>query len=147
MIGAALERHAAGEGVRRVAAALGRPETTVRDWVRRFGRAAVDLTRVLLAAAVRAGWTGFELPVAPGPRCAAAVTALASAWSRRRGPVPPWRLADLVTGGAWLAPNTASPLAAAGVSPVMAGTPRTTPGGDPWPTVTGAKPSPSGGTT
>lgn len=144
VIGAALERSTAGDGVRRIAAALGRPETTVREWCRRFGRVAADLARVLLAAAVRFGWSGFELPVAPGPRAAAAVAALASAWSRRRGPVGLWRLAVLVTGGAWLAPNTTSPLAAPGASPLMAGTPSI--GGDPCHR-TLPKPSPSGGTT
>ena len=144
VIGAALERHAVGVGVRRIAATLGRPETTVREWVRRFGMVATDLARVLLAAAVRFGWSGFELPVAPGPRAAAAVAALASAWSRRRGPVPPWRLAALVTGGAWLAPNTSSPLAAPGASPLMAGT--SLDGGDRCQR-TLPKPSPSGGTT
>jgi len=144
VIGDALERSAAGVGVRRIAAALGRPETTVREWCRRFGRVAADLARILLAAAVRIGWTGFDLPVAAGSRCLAAVAALASAWSRRRGPVGPWRLAALITGGAWLAPNTTSPLAPATVSPVMARTP--TPGGDRWP-ATPQKHSPSGGTT
>jgi hypothetical protein len=144
VIGEALERHAAGEGVRRIAAALARPETTVREWCRRFGRVAADLARVLLAAAVRAGWAGLDLPTEPRPRAAAAVTALSAAWTRRRGPVPPWRLAALVTGGAWLAPNTTSPLAWRAGSPVMAGTPII--GGDPCHR-TRPKPSPSGGTT
>jgi len=147
VIGAALELSVAGIGMRRIAAALDRPETTVRDWIRRFGRVAADLARVLLAAAVRIGWSGFDLPVLPGPRAAAAVAALGSAWSRRRGPVEVWRLAVLVTGGAWLAPNTTSPLAPARASPVMAGTPRPRPGGDPWQPATEAKPSPSGDTT
>ncbi len=147
VIGVALARHVAGEGVRRIAAVLDRPETTVREWCRRFERTADGLARVLLAAAVRAGWSGFDLPTAPGPRTVAAVTALASAWTRRRGPVAPWRLAALVTGGAWLARNTGSPLASATASPVMAGTPRQRSGGDPWPPVTPPKPSPSGGTT
>lgn len=146
VIGQALERHVAGEGVRRIAAALGRPETTVREWCRRFGLVAADLARVLLAAAVRAGWSGFDLPVASGPRVAAAVTALASAWTRHRGPVGAWRLAALVTGGAWLAPNTTSPLAPAAVTPLMARTPQSTPGGDPWPAIR-QKYSPSGAIT
>jgi len=146
VIGWALELSVAGVGVRRIATTLGRPETTVREWCRRF-RATVDaLARTLLAAAVRIGWSGFDLPVTPGPRCLAAVDALASAWSRRRGPVPPWRLAALVTGGAWLAPNTTSPLAAPGASPLMARTSRTTPGGAPCHRIL-PKPSPCGGTT
>lgn len=144
VIGQALELSVSGQGVRRIAATLGRPETTVREWCRRFRATADALARVLLAAAVRSGWSGFDLPTAPGPRCLAAVAALGSAWSRRRGPVPPWRLATLVTGGAWLARNTTSPLAPAKASPVMAGTP--TNGGDPCHR-TLPKPSPCGGTT
>lgn len=144
VIGLALERHVAGMGVRRIAAALGRPETTVREWCRRFGAVAIGLGRALLAAAVAAGWSGFELPDAPVPRAAAAVAALASAWSRRRGPVPAWRVAALVTGGTLLAPNTTSPLAGMSVSHQMAGTPFD--GGDPW-RATPPKPSPSGDTT
>lgn len=120
VIGAAIELHVGGAGVRRIAAALGRPETTVRDWVRRFGRVAVELARVVLAAAVDHGWSGFDLPAAPGRLAVAAVGALASAWRRRRGPVESWRLAALITGGTLLAPNTASPLASARASPVMA---------------------------
>ena len=147
VIGAALERHVAGDGVRRIAAALDRPETTVRDWCRRFGAVADELARVLLAGAVRRGRSGFDLPTAPGPRTVAAVMALARAWARRRGPAVPWRLAALITGGAWLAPNTGSPLASATVSPVMAGTSQPRPGGAPWPPATPPKPSPSGATT
>ncbi len=147
VIGAALELSVIGLGVRRIAAALERPETTVRDWCRRFGRVAAGLARTLLAAAVERGWSGFDLPTAPRPRAAAAVAALASAWIRRHGPVGSWRVGALVTGGAWLAPNTTSPLAAPAASPLMARTPRTTPGGDPWPPATPPKPSPSGGTT
>jgi len=144
VIGQALERSAAGEGVRRIAVALGRPETTVREWCRRFGAVATDLARVLFAAAVRVGWTGFDLPLAPGPRCLAAVAALGAAWSRRHGRVPPWRLAVLVTGGAWLAPNTTSPLAPATASSVMDRT--ATDGGDRWP-ATPQKRSPCGAIT
>lgn len=146
VIGAALELHVTGTGVRRIAAILARPETTVRDWIRRFGRTAVELARTLLAAAVAAGWSGFELPVAPESRATAAVAALASAWTRRLGAISPWRIAALVTGGAFLPPNTTSPLAPLPASPVMAGTLRSTPGGARWP-ATPPKPSPSGDTT
>jgi hypothetical protein len=144
VIGRALELSVAGHGVRRIAAALERPETTVREWCRCFRDVADGLARVLLTAAVRAGWSGFDLPVAPGSRCFAAVDALAAAWARRHGPVGPWRLVALVTGGAWLAPNTTSPLAPLAVSPLMARTPRH--GGDRWP-ATRQKHSPSGAIT
>ncbi|HEY5278079.1 MAG TPA: hypothetical protein VIK38_16350, partial [Coriobacteriia bacterium] len=91
-------------------------------------------------------WSGLDLPVAPGPRCLAAVEALAVTWTRRHGPVGVWRLTALVTGGAWLAPNTTSPLAPLSASSLMVGTPRSTPGGDRWP-ATRQKHSPSGDTT
>ena len=97
VIGRALELSIGGQGVRAIAAALGRPETTVREWTRRFGRTADALARVLLAAAVRSAWSGFELPVTPGSRCLAAADALASAWARRHGPAGPWRVASLVS--------------------------------------------------
>ncbi len=100
VIGRALELAVGGQGVRRI------------------------------AAAVRVGWSGFDLPVAPGSRCLAAADVLATAWARHHGPVLSWRLAVLVTGGAWLAPNTGSPLASPGISPVMTGTPGH--GGDRW---------------
>ena len=123
VIGRALDLHVLGMGVRRIAETLGRPETTVREWCRRLGVVAADLAARLLAAAVRIGWSGFELPTAPKPRALAAVAAVGSAWSRRHGPVPGWRLAALVTGGTFLAPNTGSPLAGTVPRPVMAGTP------------------------
>lgn len=147
VIGAALELHVDGVGMRRIALALARPETTVRDWIRRFGRTAGELGRTLLAAAVRAGWSGFDLPTETGARATAAVAALASAWSRRVGAVSPWRVAALVTGGVLLAPNTTSPLAPATASSVMAGTTPSTTGDDPWPHLTPPKRSPSGDTT
>jgi transposase-like protein len=143
VIGAALDLSVAGIGMRRIAAALARPETTVRDWIRRFGRNA----RTLLGAAVAAGWSGFELPTEAGARATAAVAALASAWTRRRGPVEGWRVAALITGGTLLAPNTTSPLAGGTEGPLMAETSRPSPGRDPWPSTIPPKPSPSGGTT
>ena len=144
VIGQALDRHASGQGVRRIAAALERPETTVRGWCRRFGGCAETLAALLLAAAVRAGWSSFELATAPAQRAVDAAGALAAAWARRGGLVSPWRLAVLVTGGAWLGPNTGSPLAPTAGSPVMAGTPADR--GIPW-QPTPPNPSPSGDTT
>lgn len=122
VIGAALELHVGGLGMRRIAAALARPETTVREWCRRFGRNAGTLARTLFGVAVAAGWSGFEVPTEAGARATAAVAALASAWTRRHGPARAWRLAHLVTGGSWLAANTTSPLAPPAASPVMART-------------------------
>lgn len=147
VIGAALELSVAGFGVRRIAAALARPETTVRDWVRCFGHRAGELSRTLLARAAADGWSGFDLPTEARARASAAVAALASAWQRRHGPVSPWRLAALVTGGELLAPNTTSPLAPPEASAVMATSVGDKQRGDPWPHQTLPKSSPSGDTT
>ncbi len=122
VVGEACARSAAGQGVRRIAAALGRPETTVREWCRRFRRVARALAVFLLVQAVRLGWSGWQLPVETLARCLAAVEALGAAWSRRHGPVQAWRLANLVTGGGLLAHNTTSPLAPRGAAAVISGT-------------------------
>ena len=55
VIGRALELSVSGQGVRRIAPTLDRPETTVREWCRRFRATAEALAQVLLAAAVRSG--------------------------------------------------------------------------------------------
>ena len=112
VIGRALQMLAAGWGHRRIAEALGRPETTVRGWCRRWRRLAAAIAHELLAKAVSWGWSGWELPSSPLLRCLAAMGALTDQWSRRRGPVRPWRLANLITGGRLLSTNTTSPLAA-----------------------------------
>ena len=111
VIGSALEMAAEGCGHRRIAKALGRPETTVRGWCRRFRSRAGQVAEMLLARAVSWGWSGWELPTAPARRCLAAVEALASRWRRRWGAVRSWRLANLITGGRLLASNKTSPLA------------------------------------
>lgn len=117
-----LEIAISGQGVRRIAAALGRPETTVREWCRRFRATADVLARALLAAAVRSGWTGFDLPTAAGPATShcAPRTPPSLAVTDRSGPCPS---RPLVSGGAWLGPNTTSPLAPSRAFPVMAGAP------------------------
>ncbi len=121
-IGRALELAAQGLGHRPIAAVLARPETTVRGWLRRLRLGAPELTRRLLAEAVRAGWSGFELPVPPLPRLAAAVRARAAQWLRRHGPADGWWVANLVTGGALLGTNRDAPLAPAGADASMAPT-------------------------
>lgn len=147
VIGAALELHVGGAGVRRIARITGRPETTVREWIRRFGHVAGELGARLLAAAVAAGWSGFELPTEVRARATAAVAALASVWQRRLGSVSPWRIATLVTGGTLLARNTSSPLAPLKTSAVMAPTAPSQPRGDKWPPAIPPKNSPCGDTT
>lgn len=121
VVGEAWVRSAAGQGVRRIAVALGRPETTVREWCRRFRKVAGVLASFLLAEAVHLGWSGWELPVEALARCLAAVEALRLAWSRRHGPVSGWCLANLVTGGGLLGRNRPSPLAPRRASGVISG--------------------------
>jgi len=108
-VGQAAELAASGLGHRRIAAALGRPETTVRGWLRRLRSLAMPLAATLLARAVSVGWSGFGLPVAALPRLCAAVHALAGRWPGSR-PGGPWAVAVLVTGGDLLATNTDAPL-------------------------------------
>lgn len=129
-IGQAAELAAAGLGHRPIAITLGRPETTVRGWLRRLRSLASPLAATLLARAVAFGWSGFELPVAPLPRLCAAVHALAGRWPGSRS-ADPWSVADLVTGGRLLTTNTDAPLATTGTSGQMA---VPTEGGVPWPT-------------
>jgi hypothetical protein len=112
VIGRALEMAAAGQGYRTIARTVGRPETTVRAWCRRFRRQASSVAAVLLERAASWGWSSWELPTSAQPRCVAAVAALAGQWRRRRGPVETWRPANLVTGGRLLASNMRMPLAA-----------------------------------
>jgi hypothetical protein len=119
-MGRAVELAASGLGHRPIAAALARPETTVRDWLQRLRSIAVPLSATLLAQAVALGWAGFDLPVAPLPRLAAAVHALAGRWPRSMV-TGPWAIACLVTGGGLLATNTASPLERTTRSGAMAG--------------------------
>ena len=108
-VGRAAELAAADLGHRRVAEVVGRPETTVRGWLRRLRSVATTLTTTLLARAVALGWSGFELPVAPLPRLCAGVHALAGHWPGSAA-AGPWAIACLVTGGGLLATNTDAPL-------------------------------------
>ena len=105
VIGAALVAKAAGRGHRPIAAALGRPATTVRGWLRRFAAAAerlrVGFTRLALALD-----PGSPPPPPAGSAAADAVGAVgAAAAARRFGPRSPWWLAAAATGGRLLAPD------------------------------------------
>jgi len=129
-LGQAAELAASGRGHRPIAAALARPETTVRGWLRRLRASVVPLTTTLLARAVALGWTGFGLPTAPLPRLVAAVHALAGRWPGDRS-AEPWSIACLVTGGALLATNTTAPLERMARSGAMAGPSRSEVSDDP----------------
>jgi hypothetical protein len=107
VIGRALEMAADDVGVRRIAATLERPETTVRGWVRRFRFVAETLAAAILALAASWGWSGWGLPTAAPARCLSAVGAIAGEWRRRYGAGRRWRITNLITGGRLLAGNIA----------------------------------------
>lgn len=106
VIGAALEAKAGGAGHRVIAAALGRPASTVRGWLRalagnaeqvrtRFTRLLHLLDPLASPVVVRAGVLGDAVE-AIGRAAAAAVL--------RLSPVGPWEFASRATGGRLLAP-------------------------------------------
>ena len=117
MIGSALLSKAAGAGHRPIAAGLGRPVSTVRGWLRRFGARAEDVrvwfTRLLHRLDQQAG------PLMPrGSVFADALEAMgraAAAGVRRLGPRPQWEFASWATGGLLLGPPVKSGIAAGAV--------------------------------
>jgi hypothetical protein len=106
VIGSALLAKASGAGHRVIAAALGRPASTVRGWLRRFTAGAeavrVVFTGLLHVLDPQAG------PVPPaGSGFADALEALGRAGSaavRRLGVASPWEFAARASGGRLLAP-------------------------------------------
>ncbi|MGO9208181.1 MAG: DUF6431 domain-containing protein [Candidatus Limnocylindrales bacterium] len=111
-IGAALESVTSGEnGVRPAADRLGVPHSTVRGWVRSFGRRAASLAVSFAALAVELG--GTALTPLPDPRryALAAMTAAWRAGSALPGwlTVHPWRFCSAVCGAALVVTNTNSP--------------------------------------
>jgi hypothetical protein len=112
VIGAGLVLAAAGWGFRRVARRLGRPEATVRGWLRRFSARAesVRVGFTVLAASVAAEAAVLAPAGSPVADAVNAVLAAAVAGAARWGPVvgavSPWELASAATGGLLLAPGT-----------------------------------------
>ncbi len=106
VIGAALLAKAAGLGHRPIAVALGRPESTVRGWLRRFAGRAEGL-RVWFTGLLHALDPEPE-PITPrGSGFADAVEAIgraAGAAVLRLSPGCPWEFAARATGGGLLAP-------------------------------------------
>jgi transposase-like protein len=106
VIGAALLAKAAGAGHRTVAAGVDRPASTVRGWLRRFGRRAEQL-RVLFTGVLHAldPAAGSLLPTGSGASDAlAAMGAAAAAAVRLFGPRCPWQFASAASGGLLLGP-------------------------------------------
>jgi hypothetical protein len=106
VIGGALLAKAGGWGHRRIAALLGRPVSTVRGWLRRFGARAEDL-RVLFTALLHAlDACAVAVPVT-GSVFADALESLglaAAAAARWFGPRPVWQFASAASGGQLLGP-------------------------------------------
>ena len=109
VIGLALLAKAAGQGHRSIAAALGRPASTVRGWLRRFG-AGAEQVRVLFTVLL------YRLDPQAGPLAAResvfadALEALGRAGAagvRRLRPCPPWEFASWASAGLLLAPPVA----------------------------------------
>jgi len=112
-IGAALESVTSGEtGVRPAADLLGVPHTTVRGWVRRFGRRSHSLAVSFAALAVELG--GAALTPLPEPRHGA-LAAMRAAWKKAARALPGWltvslwRFCSAVCGATLIATNTNSP--------------------------------------
>jgi len=106
VIGTALLAKAEGLGHRTIAAGVGRPVSTVRGWLRRFGRRAEAL-RVLFTGLLHAldPAAGSLLPTGLSLSDAlAAVGAAAAAAVRLFGPRGPWQFAAAASGGLLLGP-------------------------------------------
>ncbi|MDL4813092.1 DUF6431 domain-containing protein [Actinomadura sp. OS1-43] len=122
VIGAALEAKARGLGHRQIAVALGRPETTVRGWLRRFASSAGPIRQRFTSLIVAVA--GSSSPVLPAPAgsllgdAVAAVLGAARAVAGRFAGRPAvevlvntvsaWSVACAVTDGLLLAPPSAA---------------------------------------
>lgn len=115
VIGEALEHSIGGRGMRKVAAGIGVPTSTARDWRRRHRTLAPDLLARFAELAVR---LGDDLADLPSTLEAAALAALAAAWARARDRLPGiaasmWRFWNAICGGMALGTNTSPHLGAA----------------------------------
>lgn len=108
VIGAALRAKAGGAGHRAIARSSGRPESTVRGWLRAFARNAETARSVLTGLLVQLDPLTGPLPVRRSVFAdAVEVVGVCAAAARRRlgvvGAVSPWQLAAAVTCGRLLA--------------------------------------------
>ena len=110
VIGRALEAKTAGSGHRAIAGLLGRPESTVRGWLRALARNAVRVRERFTALAASLV-TDPPLPAPAGSPAADAVAAVAERLAAAAvllpgvGAVARWELAAAVTCGLLLAPS------------------------------------------
>jgi hypothetical protein len=107
VIGAALRAKATGAGHRPIAEWLQRPASTVRGWLRAFGRNAETARSIFTALLVQLDPLTGPLPVRSSVVAdAVEVVGACAAAARRRlgavGAVSPWQLAAAVTGGCLL---------------------------------------------
>ena len=101
VIGGALLAKAGGSGHRSIAALLGRPVSTVRGWLRRFGVRA-DSLRVLFTGLLHHLDASAAVVAVTGSVFADALEALglaAAAAARLFGPRPAWEFASAASGG------------------------------------------------
>lgn len=106
VIGAALLSKARGRGHRPIARALGRPESTVRGWLRRFGGRA-ESVRVLFTGLLHALDPTAAAVAVTGSVFADALEVVglaAAAASRLFRPRPAWQFASAASGGLLLGP-------------------------------------------
>jgi hypothetical protein len=110
VIGAALEAATAGRGHRSVARLVGRAESTVRGWLRRF-RERAEAVRVFFTVLLAGTGPDPVMPAGTAGGVAAAVAAVAGAavavaqrW-QLVGQVPVWAAASAASGGLLLAPG------------------------------------------
>lgn len=108
VLGAALLASAAGLGHRRVAARLGVPPGTVRNWLRRFAAAAEQITvqATRLAFGLDPDLWRIELRGSPKADALEALRVAVAAAVRRFGrPVSGWHVVSALTAGRLLAPS------------------------------------------
>ena len=106
VIGAALLSKATGVGHRVIAAALGRPVSTVRGWLRRLAACAEDVRALFTGLLHALDPSASPLP-AGGSVFVDAVEALGRAGAaavRRLGVTCPWEFASMASGGRLLVP-------------------------------------------
>ena len=107
VIGGALLAKATGLGHRPIALLLGRPESTVRGWLRRFGARAQSI-RVLFTGLLHAldATVGAVSPTGSVFGDAVEVLGLAAAAAARMfGPRPAWQFASSASSGLLLGPS------------------------------------------
>ena len=102
VIGRALALGVSGLGMLKVAAEVGVPHSTARDWRRRHRARAPALAVGFAALRVELGDEVTTLPEVPEQ---AALAALGAAWAARRGLLGLWGFASVMSCGSWLGTN------------------------------------------